>query len=115
LVWINPVTGEKAFQVHGLAARKIFLRSSVDESPTVIDDVVAIRSFLHSIQTRILRPEYIWLPEVEEGDIVMWDNYGTFHTAVDYPVEKYGPRTMHQANIGASKGPVGPVPIPAVG
>lgn len=110
---MNPVTGEKAFQVHGLAARKLFLRSSTSEPPKVIDDVVAIRSFLHDIQTRVLRPEYIWLPEVEEGDIVMWDNYGTFHTAVDYPLEKYGPRTMHQANVGASRGPVGPVPIPA--
>ncbi|KAK5047597.1 hypothetical protein LTR84_006694 [Exophiala bonariae] len=114
-VWVNPVTGEKAFQVHGLAARKLFLRSSIDEEPKVIDDVVAIRSFLHNIQTRVLRPEYIYLPKVEVGDIVMWDNYGTFHTAVDYPLEKYGPRTMHQANIGASKGPVGPVPIPVVG
>ncbi|KAK4549721.1 hypothetical protein LTR36_005022 [Oleoguttula mirabilis] len=27
-------------------------------------------------------------------------------------LEKYGPRTMHQANIDASLGPVGPVPIP---
>ncbi|KAK6373803.1 hypothetical protein LTS17_007772 [Exophiala oligosperma] len=112
-VWVNPITGEKAFQVHGLAARKLFLRSSASEQPKVIDDVVAIRSFLHDIQSRVLRPEYIWLPEVEEGDVVMWDNYGTFHTAVDYPLELYGPRTMHQANVGASRGPVGPVPIPA--
>lgn len=112
-MWINPVTGEKAFQVHGIGVRKLFLRSSEDEQPRVIEDLDAIRSFLHTIQSRILRPEYIWLPKVEEGDIVMWDNYGTFHTAVDYPLEKFGPRTMHQANIGASKGPVGPVPIPA--
>ncbi|EXJ81620.1 hypothetical protein A1O1_07685 [Capronia coronata CBS 617.96] len=112
--WINPVTGEKAFQVHGLAVRKLFLRSSVDEQPKVVEDVNEIRAFILDIQSRILRPEYIWLPEVGEGDIVMWDNYGTFHSAVDYPLEKYGPRTMHQANIGASRGPVGPVPIPSV-
>ena len=35
----------------------------------------------------------------------MWDNYNMFHSAVDYPL-KYGPRTMHQANIGASRGPL---------
>lgn len=29
----------------------------------------------------------------------MWDNYGLFHSAVDYPL-KYGSRSMHQANIG---------------
>jgi len=115
LVWVNPVTGEKAFQVHGICARKLFLRSSAEEEAKVVDDVVEIRALLHKIQSRILRPEYICLPRIEEGDMVMWDNYGCFHSAVDYPLDKYGPRTMHQANIGASKGPVGPVPIPSVG
>lgn len=109
------MTGEKAFQVHGIAVRKLFLRSSPTAEAEVIEDVAKIRSFLLDIQSRILKPEYICLPEVEEGDIVMWDNYGLFHTAVDYPLEKYGPRSMHQANIGASRGPVGPVPIPSVG
>jgi len=113
MVWINPVTGEKAFQVHGICARKLFIRSSTEESPKVIDDVVEIRKFLHHIQSRILKPEYILLPEIEEGDIVMWDNYGCFHSAVDYPL-KYGSRTMHQANIGASRGPQGPLPIPSL-
>ena len=41
---------------------------------------------------------------VEEGDIAMWDNYSCFHSAVDYPLEGYGPRTMHQANIPGSRG-----------
>lgn len=111
MVWVNPVTGEKAFMVHGICAYKLFIRSSPDEQPVVIDDVVEIRAFLKKIQERVLKPEYILLPKVEEGDIVMWANYQTFHTAVDYPAA-LGPRTMHQANIGASKGPVGPVPIP---
>jgi alpha-ketoglutarate-dependent taurine dioxygenase len=98
--------------VHGICARKLFIRSSVDEEPKVMDDVAEIRAFLHQIQSRILRPEYICLPPMEEGDMVIWDNYGLFHSAIDYPLEKYGARTMHQANIGASQGPVGPVPIP---
>lgn len=42
----------------------------------------------------------------------MEDNYRCFYSAVDYPLEKYGPRTMHQANIGASRGPIAPVPVP---
>jgi alpha-ketoglutarate-dependent taurine dioxygenase len=53
------------------------------------------------------------LPKVEEGDIVMSANYQMFHTAVDYP-DHWGARTMHQANIDASTGPVGPVAIPGV-
>jgi alpha-ketoglutarate-dependent taurine dioxygenase len=111
MVWVNPVTEEKAFMVHGICARKLFLRSSPDEEPTVVEDVNKIRAFLKPIQERVLKPEYIMLPKLEEGDIVMWANYQMFHSAVDYP-ETYGARTMHQANIGASRGPVGPVPIP---
>ncbi|KAI1764360.1 Clavaminate synthase-like protein [Hypoxylon sp. FL1150] len=112
MVWVNPVTGEKAFHVHGICARKLFLRSSQTEEPRVVDDVVEIRKLLKTIQERVLKPEYILIPTLDEGDIVMWANYQMFHTAIDYP-ESYGPRTMHQANIASSAGPVGPHPIPS--
>ncbi|KAK4561460.1 hypothetical protein LTR86_004778 [Recurvomyces mirabilis] len=112
LVWVNPITGEKAFQVHGITVRKLFLRCSLDEEPRVLENLVEIRKFISDIQLRILKPQYICMPRVEEGDIVMWDNYGVFHTAIDYPLDGHGPRTMHQANIGASRGPTGPYPIP---
>lgn len=79
----------------------------------VIENMDEIRKFFADLQLRILKPEYIYLPDVEEGSIAIWDNYGVFDSAVDYPLEKYGPRTMHQANICASWGPVGPLPIPA--
>lgn len=111
MVWVNPVTGERAFMVHGICVRRAFLRSSAEEEPTVIEDLLEIRDWLAKIQERILKPEYVINAQLEEGDIVMWANHQMFHTAVDYP-DRYGPRTMHQANIGASSGPVGPVPIP---
>ncbi|KAL5343441.1 hypothetical protein BJX70DRAFT_385570 [Aspergillus crustosus] len=114
MVWVNPLTGEKAFQVHGICARKLYLRSSLDEKPRIVEDITEIRKFILGIQSRILKPEYILLAPVEEGDLVIWDNYGVFHSAVDYPV-KLGPRSMHQANIGGSVGPRGPVPIGVVG
>ncbi|OTB01567.1 hypothetical protein M426DRAFT_323329 [Hypoxylon sp. CI-4A] len=111
MVWVNPVTGEKAFHVHGICARKLFIRSSPTEEPRVTDDVVEIRSLLRTIQERVLKPEYVFIPTLDEGDIVMWANYQMFHTAIDYPAS-YGPRTMHQANIGSSTPPMGPIPIP---
>lgn len=43
---------------------------------------------------------------------MLWDNRGTMHTRIDYP-EKYGPRTCHQAGLGAGFAPIGPEPIPA--
>ncbi|KAI0181861.1 Clavaminate synthase-like protein [Hypoxylon sp. FL1284] len=112
MVWVNPVTGEKAFHVHGICARKLFIRTSQTEEPRIIDDVVEIRKLLKTIQERVLKPEYILIPSLDEGDIVMWANYQMFHTAIDYP-GSYGPRTMHQANIASSSPPAGPYPIPS--
>ncbi|KAJ5587180.1 uncharacterized protein N7459_002945 [Penicillium hispanicum] len=113
LVWVNPLTGEKAFQVHGICARKLYLRSRPEEEPRIVEDVAEIRKFILDIQNRILQPEYILLAPVEEGDMVIWDNYGVFHSAIDYPIQM-GPRSMHQANISGSIGPKGPVPIPSM-
>lgn len=112
MVWVNPLTGEKSFQVSPAAVRKLWIRHSVDESPHVIDDIKEVRSFLYDIQTRILKPEYILVEPGEEGDLLLWENRGTMHTRIDYPA-KYGSRTCHQAGLGAGFAPVGPVPIPA--
>ena len=111
MVWVNPETRERAFMVHGICVRRMFLRRSQDEDPAVVDDLPAIRAWLRPIQERVLKPEYIMVPELDEGDIVMWANYQLFHSAIDYP-SKMGSRTMHQANIGASTGPTGPFPVP---
>ncbi|EUC47380.1 hypothetical protein COCMIDRAFT_90268 [Bipolaris oryzae ATCC 44560] len=113
MVWLNPLTHERAFMVHGICVRRAFFRSSPHGESTVVDDVAAIRDWLRPIQERVLKPEYVLLPRVEEGDVVMWANYQLFHSAVDYP-DHWGARCMHQANIGASEGPKGPVPVPDV-
>ncbi|KAB8233026.1 TauD/TfdA dioxygenase family protein [Aspergillus alliaceus] len=110
MVWVNPRTGDKAFQVHGICVRRLYLRSSTNEQPRVVEDITEIHDFILGIQHRILKPEYILLAPAEEGDMVIWDNYSLFHTAIDYP-EKYGPRSMHKADTGGSIGPKGPVPI----
>lgn len=74
MVWVNPQTGEKAFQVHGICAQKLFIRQDTNSEIEVIDNVVNIRSFLHNIQSRIHKPEYILMGPVEEGDMVIWDS-----------------------------------------
>ena len=112
MVWVNPLTGKKAFQVHGICVRKLFLRRSVEEKPRVIDNVDEIHDFVLGFQHRVLKPEYILLAPTGEGDMVIWDNYSLLHTAIDYP-GKYGERSMHKADTGGSIGPRGPVPVPA--
>ncbi|BDD57667.1 hypothetical protein MPDQ_007245 [Monascus purpureus] len=109
MVWVNPLTGKKEFQGHGICVRKLYLRSSPDEKPRVVEDIGEICKFILGIQNRILRPEYIPLAPAE-GDVVILDNYRLFHSAVDHLLE-LGSRSMHQASIGDSVGPKGPVLI----
>ncbi|GKT47785.1 putative dioxygenase [Colletotrichum spaethianum] len=112
MVWVNPATGRKCFQVQSNAAKRLFIRRSSHEAPKVVDDVAEVRRFLLDIQLRILRPEYILIPQEEEGDLLLWDNWTTMHTRVDYPA-RYGPKTCHQAGTNSSRGPMGPVATPA--
>ncbi|KAF6823238.1 alpha-ketoglutarate dependent xanthine dioxygenase [Colletotrichum plurivorum] len=108
MVWVNPETGRKSFQVQANAARKLLIRLNPDDEPKVIDDLAEVRRFLLDIQMRILKPEYILIPPEEEGDLLLWDNCATMHTRVDYPAQ-YGPKACHQAGTNASKGPIGPM------
>ncbi|KAK1977177.1 alpha-ketoglutarate dependent xanthine dioxygenase [Colletotrichum cereale] len=111
MVWVNSATGGKCFQVQANAARRLFIRSSPHEEPKVVDDVAEVRRFLLDIQSRILKPEYILIPPEEEGDLLLWDNWATMHSRVDYPA-RYGPKTCHQAGTNASRMPMGPAAAP---
>lgn len=104
---MNPL-GQKALQVHGIAVRKLFLKATPTSEVEVIEDLAQIRKLILSWQERALRPEYIVMTPVENGDVQMWDNWvsplcprgeealtslqSVFHSAVDYP-EKYGVRS----------------------
>jgi alpha-ketoglutarate-dependent taurine dioxygenase len=70
----------------------MFLRPTPASEVKVIDDLVEIRKLLHGWYERILRPEYVLMSPVEDGDVQMWDNWSVFHSAVDYP-DHYGPRS----------------------
>ncbi|KAF1808453.1 Clavaminate synthase-like protein [Eremomyces bilateralis CBS 781.70] len=92
MVWMNPVTGERGFQVRSEVVRKIYLRHSPFEEPHVIDDLEYIRNWLNNILDRIMAPEYVSIPAVEEGDVVMFNNWGVIHSAIECPAS-YGVRT----------------------
>jgi hypothetical protein len=89
----------------------LFIRHGPTESPKIIDDLGEVRRFLDNIQSRIIKPEYIWVGPDEEHDLLIFQNYGLFHTKIDYPAS-YGSRSVHQGWLPGGKPPVGPVPIP---
>lgn len=119
MVWKTP-TGAKALQVHTICVRKMFLRASADAEVKEVTDLREIRKLLYGWQERIVRPEYVLMAPVEEGDVQMWDNWvsssicwfvsvgglrlmreqSVFHTAVDYP-DHYGSRSKSHTNLSS--------------
>ena len=53
----------------------MFLKRSPESEVEIIEDRSRILKIVDSWQRRILRPEYILIPPLEEGDITMWDNW----------------------------------------
>jgi hypothetical protein len=111
MVWVNPVTGKRSFQVQHNLARRLFIRNGPSDTPKIIDNLGEVRKFLDDIQARIIKPEYIWVGPEEEHDLLIFQNYGLFHTKIDYPAS-WGARSIQQGWLPNNKKPVGPVPIP---
>ncbi|KAK5444358.1 hypothetical protein LTS15_010473 [Exophiala xenobiotica] len=108
MVWVNLVTGEKALQIFPDIIRKLYLRDSRTASERVVEDLEEIRTWVNDIYDRIVTPEYIIVPEAEEGDVILWNNWAIQHSAIEYP-DSYGSRSMHQFHVASSTLPVGPV------
>lgn len=85
--------------MHGIVARKLFLKRSADGPEEVIDDVPRLRQILYDLQRPFLQPENILVPLAQEGDLTLWWNRGLRHTAMEYPNEGYGDRLCHQVHV----------------
>ncbi|ORY60397.1 hypothetical protein BCR35DRAFT_335018 [Leucosporidium creatinivorum] len=105
MLWTSK-TGEKAFQVHSIAAWKLLVKTSPDAEEQVIDDIEEVRRIIYELQRPALEPKFIFAPPYTEGDCVIFYNRGLMHCATEYPLKTHGPRTMHQAHVAGSSHPV---------
>lgn len=78
MVWVNPVTGVRSFQILPDVVRKLYLKSYPDGEERVVEDGEDIRLWLNDILDRICKPENILIPVYEEGDVVMFNNWVAF-------------------------------------
>ena len=79
-------TGEKALQVHTKCVRKVFLRPTTTSEVKVVDDLVEIRKLLRGCYERFIRPEYVLMSPVEDGDVQMSDNWSVFTVRLTIPI-----------------------------
>jgi len=101
MVWKNPVTGKLALQIHPSAIEKIHLKDG-----TVIDDLAEVREIVHKLQRPGIVPKRVYAQDWQEGDLVIFNNWGVIHTVVG-AFAKDQVRIFRQCNVAASEGPVG--------
>lgn len=101
MVWKNPVTGKLALQIHPSAIQKIHLADG-----TVIDDLAEVREIVHDLQRPAISPKRVYAHDWQEGDLVIFNNWGVLHTVVG-AFAKDQVRIFRQCNVAASEEPVG--------
>lgn len=102
MCWKNPETGKLALQIHPSAVRKIHLKDG-----TVLDDLEKVREIVYKLQRPAISPQYVYLHDWEDGDLVLFNNRGVLHSVVGAfkPDEV---RLFRQCNLAASEPPIGP-------
>lgn len=101
MVWKNPVTGKLALQIHPSAIQKIHLKDG-----TVIADLATVRDIVHRLQRPAIAPKRVYAHDWNEGDLVIFNNWGVLHTVVG-AFAKDQVRIFRQCNVAASEDPVG--------
>lgn len=102
MVWQCPHTGKLALQIHPSAVRRIHCADG-----SVIEDLEQVRDIVYKLQRPGISPQYVYLHDWEEGDLVLFNNRGLVHSVVGAfkPDEV---RIFRQCNLAASAPPVGP-------
>ena len=101
LVWLNPVTGEPALQVHACCVEELITDGKA------IGELAEVRRVLHALMRPAIAPSKVYAHAWEAGDLVIFNNRGVWHTVVGAlrPNDK---RVYHQCNLASSEAPLGP-------
>ena len=101
LVWVNPVTGRRALQLHAYCVEDLL----VDGKP--IGDLETCRRLLYNLMRPAIAPARVYAHPWRDGDLVIFNNRGVWHSVVG----SLGPtdlRVYHQCNLASSEAPTGP-------
>lgn len=55
------------------------------------------RFLLHRLRNHVTKPEYVYSHQWTQGDFIAWDNTGTLHRAMEYPLDSG--RIMHRTKL----------------
>jgi alpha-ketoglutarate-dependent taurine dioxygenase len=101
LVWVNPVTGEPALQVHPCCVQDLVTDGRA------VGNLDECRRILQGLMRPAIAPRKVYAHSWRAGDLVIFNNRGVWHSVVG----ALGPgdrRIFHQCNLASSEPPRGP-------
>lgn len=99
LVWKNPLTGQRALQVHAYCVEDLI----IDGQP--VGDLAKCRRLLYELMRPAIAPARVYAHPWRDGDLVIFHNRAVWHSVVG----SLGPtdlRIYHQCNLAASEPPL---------
>jgi alpha-ketoglutarate-dependent taurine dioxygenase len=98
LVWVNPVTGERALQTHPCCVEQLVTDGKV------LDDLAECRRVVYELMRPAIAPHKIYAHPWRSGDLVIFNNRGVWHTVVGslQPTDR---RVYHQCNLASTTAP----------
>jgi alpha-ketoglutarate-dependent taurine dioxygenase len=102
LVWVNPVTGRRALQLHAYCVEQVL----VDGEP--VGTLAECRKILYELMRPAIAPARVYAHAWREGDLVIFNNRGVWHTVVG-SLAPTDLRVYHQCNLASVAPPGGPV------
>ncbi|KAI9318274.1 hypothetical protein BDR26DRAFT_977563 [Obelidium mucronatum] len=116
MVWKNPGTGRLHLQVHPSAIHKLVISAteSVKEGDlfpggAVVEDLKQVRDLVYMIQRPSISPEYVYVHDWKEKDMVIFHNRGVLHS-ITGAFKENQVRMFHQCNLASGSDPEGPSP-----
>lgn len=104
LVWMNPLTGEPALQVHACCVEAL-----VSGNET-ISNLAECRRILYELMRPAIAPSKVYAHAWRAGDLVIFNNRGVWHSVVGAlrPTDR---RVYHQCNLASSEAPLPPTAL----
>ena len=100
LVWVNPLTGRRALQLHAYCVEEVL----VDGKP--IGSLEETRRVLYDLMRPAIAPSRVYAHPWRPGDLVIFNNRGLWHSVVGslLPSDR---RVYHQCNLASPDPPQG--------
>ncbi len=98
LVWLNPVTGRRALQVHAYCVEELL----TDGKP--LADLEQCRQRLYDLMRPMIAPSRVYAHEWRRGDLAIFNNRGLWHSVVG-SLRPSDLRVYHQCNLASAEPP----------